>query len=103
VSSIRDGGLIINAMMATRNPTNIVRPLTNCTEFQVHASQQAIFEGLKGIIDFTEQRLRRCIALAGSEAKKASLATLLRDYKRGVVAISWRNGEPAFIYMTKER
>jgi hypothetical protein len=90
-------------MMATRNPKNIDRPLANCTEFQVHISQQVVFEGLKGVIDFTEQKLQRCIAAATTEAKRMSLVALLRDYRHGNVAISWRRGEPAYIYMTKER
>ena len=92
----------INIAMATRNPTNVDRSLMNSTDFQVHKSQQNVFDGMNNVFDFTEYRLRKCIELAAPE-QRIPLAKILTKYCKGEIAVSWRGGEPTYIPVTKEK
>jgi hypothetical protein len=97
-----NGSLIINAMAATRNPKNVDRKFVNNTEFQIHISQQTNFHDARNVIDFTERKLIKLINK--STAQRALILTkLLYDYSKGNVVISWNNGEPTFINVTRER
>ena len=96
-----DGSLVINLMAATRNPKNVDRQFANSTEFQIHISQQIYFRNADNVIDFTERRLSALIVLSTNQ-RTLTLERLLSDYSKGNVAISWRNGEPTFINVTRE-
>jgi len=88
--------------MATNTSKNIpVRP-GECTEFQLHKSQQTIFNGIRRkIYDYSEHRLRRHIETIKDPQQKMILVALLHDYTVGDVAIAWRRGQPIWIKVTK--
>lgn len=88
--------------MATNTPKNVsVRP-GECTEFQLHKSQQTIFNGIrKKIYDYSEHRLRRYIETIKDAQQEMVLVALLHDYIEGSVAIAWKRGQPVWIKVTK--
>jgi hypothetical protein len=74
-----------------------------CTQFQLHKTQQTSFSNsLRYIYDFSEYRLLRCIELAEDQKKKSALISLLQDYIQGLIAVAWRSGQPVCVKITKE-
>jgi len=73
-----------------------------CTEFQLHKSQQTIFHGiLRKVLDYSEYRLIRYINLVKDPQQKLVLVALLQDYIDGNVALAWKRGQPIWIKVTK--
>lgn len=88
--------------MATNNPNDVPVKLGECTEFQLHKSQQTIFNNiLKNICDYSEHRLIRYIDKVTDQQQKLVLVALLHDYRTGHVAIAWKRGQPVWIKVTK--
>ena len=93
--------MITNAMAKSANNTK--GPLTESTEFQLHSSQQAIFNGYKDkIIDFTEHKLMKYAALIKDPQQQSVLMSLIADYKAGRVAVAWKRGTPIYLKVAKE-
>ena len=88
--------------MTTRNLKGKKSPLRG-TEFQLHKTQLSIFSNIQSkIIDFTECRLNKYISDSTNTDEKNTLVELLKKYKKGNVAISWRDGIPYWINVIKE-
>jgi len=88
--------------MATNIPKNVPVKPGECTEFQLHKSQQTIFNNiLKNICDYSEHRLIRYINQVTDQQQKMVLVALLHDYRTGHVAIAWNRGQPVWIKVTK--
>lgn len=88
--------------MATRNPTDTKVAKEGCTEFVLHKSQQAIFDGCQEkIVDYAEHRLIRCAIATKDPQQKLVLMALIQDYRDGKVAIAWRKGAPVYIRVTR--
>jgi len=89
------------AEMATRTPrgTSIGE---SCTEYQLHRSQNPLTCG-KGFADYSEFRLMKYIEKVTDEGQKMTLTNVLKDYKRGLVAIAWKSGKPVWIRVIKEK
>lgn len=89
-------------IMATRIPKNPNVKPGECTEFQLHKSQQTIFNGiLNKIVDYSEHRLIRHIDKIKDAQQKIVLVALLHDYIAGHVAIAWKRGNPVWIKVSK--
>lgn len=89
--------------MSSKTPTKKpkIKP-GECTEFQLHKSQQTVFIGvLYKIFDFTEYKLRRHIDAVKDAQQKLVLIALLHDYTLGQVAIAWKKGQPVWIKVQK--
>lgn len=92
----------LESCMATRNPRVSGRkPNDACTEYQLHKSQVASTYK-RNLFDFTDFRLRKHIERTKDENKKAVLTKVLSDYRRGLVAVAWKAGEPVWFTVTKE-
>jgi hypothetical protein len=92
----------MHGIMATYIPKNISITPGECTEFQLHKSQQTIFHGiLRKIFDYTEYRLSKYIDQVKDSQQKLMLIALLKDYISGSVAIAWKRGQPVWIKVTK--
>jgi hypothetical protein len=92
----------MNIAMSTRFPTNAKIKPGECTEFQMHKSQQMAFAGLMHlVIDFTEHKLRRHIEKVKDAQQKLTLVALLNDYIIGSVAVAWKRGQPIWIRVSK--
>ena len=91
-----------NTAMSTRFPKNTkVRP-GECTEFQLHKSQQNIFDGiLDKVFDYTEYRLLKYIDRVKDAQQRLILVALLHDYTIGDVAIAWKRGKPVWVKVSK--
>ncbi len=88
--------------MSINFPQNTPMKLGDCTEFQLHKSQQTIFHGiLKKIFDYSEKRLIRYINTVKDVQQKLILVALLQDYIDGHVAIAWKRGQPIWVKVTK--
>lgn len=88
--------------MSTQAPKNIPVKPGECTEFQLHKSQQTIFHGiLKKVHDYSECKLTRYIDRVKDGQQKLVLIALLHDYIAGHVAIAWKKGQPIWIKVTK--
>ena len=88
--------------MATNIPKNISIKPGECTEFQLHKSQQTAFNGiLKKVCDYSEHRLMRYIDKTTDAQQKLVLVALLSDYISGHVALAWKRGHPIWIKVTK--
>lgn len=73
------------------------------TDYQMHKSQRACFTGiLHKIIDYTEHRLERYAKSIHDQQQRATLFGLLERYKKGMVAVAWRNGLPIWLNVTKD-
>lgn len=84
---------------STRARTTVVG-----TEFQMHKTQHPLFDSAKNkLIDFTEHKLLRCMKNAGDMQQQAELQNLIASYKLGNVAIAWRQGQPTWFKVTKEK
>lgn len=89
--------------MATNTPKHIPIKPGDSTEFQLHKSQQTIFNGIiKQIYDYSEHRLIRHIDKIVDKQQKLVLIALLHDYVSGHVAIAWKSGQPIWIKITKD-
>lgn len=89
-------------VMATNTSKNVPVKPGECTEFQLHKSQQMIFNGIRRkIYDYSEHRLRRHIETIKDAQQKMILVALLHDYIVGSVAIAWRRGQPIWVKVTK--
>ena len=94
--------LLMNGAMSTNTPKNMPLKLGECTEFQLHKSQQTIFHGiLKKVFDYSEYRLVRHIDSIKDPQQKLILVALLHDYICGNVALAWKRGQPIWIKVTK--
>lgn len=92
----------MNRVMAINIPKNILVRPGECTEFQLHKSQQTVFNGFrKKIYDYSEHRLSKYIDTIKDAQQKTVLIALLHDYVNGDVAIAWRKGQPVWIRVTK--
>jgi uncharacterized protein (UPF0261 family) len=88
--------------MATRNPGGTKVDVEG-TEFHLHKSQQSIFAGIMHkVIDYTEHRLLRYADKVKDPQQKATLKELITNYKKGLVAIAWRKGQPVWLPVTKD-
>lgn len=88
--------------MSINFPKNTPMKLGDCTEFQLHKSQQTIFHGiLKKIFDYSEKRLIRYINTVKDVQQKLILVALLQDYIDGHVAIAWKRGQPIWVKVIK--
>lgn len=88
--------------MATRNPADVKFERDGCTNFVLHKSQQTIFAGIqKKIVDYTEHRLLRYAASVSDPQQGLVLMAMISDYRRGLIAISWRRGVPVYLRITK--
>ena len=95
--------LVMNGAMSTNIPKNTPMKMGECTEFQLHKSQQTIFHGiLKKVYDYSEKRLIRYIDTINDAQQKMILIALLKDYIDGNVAIAWKKGQPVWIKITKD-
>lgn len=94
--------LLMNGAMSTNIPRNVPLRLGECTEFQLHKSQQTIFQGiLKKVFDYSEYRLRKHIETIKDPQQKLVLIALLHDYISGNVALAWKRGQPIWVKVTK--
>ena len=76
--------------------------LAECTEFQLHKSQQTVFNQiLNKVYDYSEYRLIRHISKITDQQQKSVLVELLQDYISGKVVIAWKKGLPIWIKVTK--
>lgn len=92
----------MNIAMSTRFPKNSKVKPGECTEFQMHKSQQMAFAGIMHlVIDYTERRLEKHIETIKDGQQKLILVTLLKDYVMGNVAIAWKKGQPIWIHVSK--
>ena len=83
-------------------PKNTLNVFGDHTAFQLHKSQQTIFNGiLKKIHDYSEYKLIRFINTTIDTQQKITLIALLHDYIVGSVAIAWKHGQPIWIKVTK--
>ena len=89
--------------MATKIPKNTTIKPGESTDFQLHKSQQSLFNGiLQKVSDYSEKRLARLIENTTEKKKKETLQNLLSDYVAGRVAIAWHRGHPIWIKVTKD-
>lgn len=94
--------VLMNGAMSTNIPKNVPMKLGECTEFQLHKSQQTIFQGiLKKVFDYSEHRLIRYIDTIKDAQQKLVLVALLQDYIDGNVALAWKRGQPVWVKVTK--
>ena len=90
-------------LMATNIPKNVLNKPWECTEFQLHKSQQTIFNGImKKIYDYSEHRLISYIEKVTDAQQKQVLKQVLKDYISGNIALAWRKGQPVWIKVTKD-
>lgn len=73
------------------------------TPYQLHKSQHDKFSGIMHkIIDYSEYRLKDYISTVTDPQQNSVLTNLLDKYVKGLIAISWRNGLPLWINVTKD-
>jgi len=83
-------------------PQNTSIKPSESTEFQLHKSQQTIFNGiLKKVHDYSEYRLMQYIKKTSDVQQKLVLVALLKDYILGNVAVAWKRGQPIWVKVTK--
>jgi hypothetical protein len=89
-------------VMATKIPRSNKTKLGECTEFQLHKSQQTAFTGVMSkILDYSEYKLIKHIDTVKDAQQKLVLVALLHDYIAGHVAIAWKRGQPVWIKVGK--
>jgi len=94
--------VLMNIAMSTKFPKNAKIKPGECTDFQMHKSQQTAFTGIMHmVIDYTEHRLSRYIEKVKDAQQKLILVSLLKDYVAGNVAVAWRRGQPIWIKVSK--
>lgn len=73
------------------------------TAYQLHKSQLSIFTGIMHkVIDFTEYKLKQYAQSIDDQQQKTTLIELIAKYKKGQVAVAWREGRPIWLAVTKE-
>jgi len=88
--------------MRTRSTKGPNVSLDSCTEFTLHVSQQGLLSTSKrGLIDYSEKRLIRCIEQTEDRQQKLVLIALLHDYRKGQIALAWKRGQPTYLKVTK--
>lgn len=89
-------------MMASREPIKKGTLSANQTNFVLHKSQQTIFNGIQSmIIDFTEHKLNKFAEGIIDQQQRLVVMALIVDYRKGEVAIAWKNGDPVFVRVSK--
>jgi hypothetical protein len=78
-----------------RLPPTKESPITGRTLFQIYESE-------RGLIDYTEKRLKYLLEGAKTSKRKTQLTGLLEAYTSRSVAVAWSHGEPIFAHVTKE-
>jgi len=91
----------MHSAMATRYPKG-PRLGDPCTEFQLHRSQSPL-TFVRGVLDYSEFRLKKYIEQVTDEQQKFTLISVLKEYKAGLVAIAWKAGKPVWLKVTKEK
>lgn len=92
----------MNIAMSTKTPKKTRVKPGECTEFQLHKSQQTAFIGvLYKVFDYTEYKLKKYIDTVKDAQQKLVLVALLHDYIAGQVAIAWKKGQPVWIKVQK--
>ena len=87
--------------MATRSPQAPGRkPGEMCTDFQLHKSQLPSSDK-RNLFDYTEFRLKLYISQVTDDQQKTTLTDVLALYKKGQVAVAWKNGKPIWLNVTK--
>jgi len=76
--------------------------ISSSTEFQLHKSQLFPATISRFVIDFTSVKLVSYISSLKEEHEKDLLKQVLKDYKKGRVAVAWRSGQPVWINITNE-
>lgn len=90
--------------VATRNPQQVKANSSECTEFQLHSSQLAFFNGVRHkVFDFTEHKLQCLIDRVVITQQKLQLMALLENYKQGNVAVAWQAGRPIYVKVTHDK
>lgn len=84
----------LNRTMATRNTQSNYVPISECTEFSIHAQQ-------KGVLDFTESKLNQLFRQETDTAMRIQLAAMFEDYVSGNIAVAFSKGKPVCIRVTK--
>ncbi len=93
----------MNISVATKKPTNVKIDAENCTSFQLHKSQQTIFNGVGNrVIDYTEHRLIKYADKVKDAQQKMVLMAMIVDYRAGNVAVAWKRGNPIYVRVTKD-
>jgi hypothetical protein len=88
--------------MSTRNPSNI--DVQDCTEFQMHKTMHPMYDQLKKkLVDFTEYRLLRYFSMIDDAQQKTMLIEIIEKYRKGLIAIAWKQGRPIYLDLTREK
>jgi hypothetical protein len=58
---------------------------------------------VRGVLDYSEFRLKKYIEQVTDEQQKFTLISVLKEYKAGLVAIAWKAGKPVWLKVTKEK
>ena len=85
--------------MVTRTLSNKQLPLHH-TDYVLHKSQ--LSTNIDNVIDYSEHRLIRYTNGILDNQQKLVLFALLQDYRAGKIAISWCDGFPRYVRVTKE-
>jgi hypothetical protein len=83
--------------MSTRNVAEVSRRPDVLTPFSLHVGKER-----SNVIDFTERKLIQYALRTKDVQQKLTLASLIEDYRHGLVAIAWRRGLPVPLRVTKE-
>jgi glycosylphosphatidylinositol transamidase (GPIT) subunit GPI8 len=93
----------MRANMATRNLGNVnLTVIGECTEFQLHVSQQSTSTKCNNVIDYTEYRLNRYADKVTDAQQKRTINDLIENYRKGLIAVAWRAGFPQWLQVTKD-
>lgn len=88
--------------MSGKPPKNTKIKYGECTEFQMHKSQQMAFSGIMHrVFDFTEKKLIKYIEKIKDAQQRLLLVALLNDYISGHVAVAWKKGQPVWVKVSK--
>lgn len=86
--------------MITRSIGEIkLNPREHITGFQLYLGSLKSFSSIK-TYDFSENKLKRLIK---ENQGNFMLVELLTNYLAGKVAVGWRNGNPVFIKVIKDK
>ena len=95
----------MDTSMATRRPNSEKFTLLTgvCTDYQLHKSQLAHLSQCRNVMDYTYFKLKNYIEnYVTEEGRRVHLERILKEYKKGLVAIAWHSGHPTWINVTKE-
>lgn len=82
-------------MAGSSKSSDKVVPLPTRTDYQLYTQAP-------GVVDLTERMLMKLWATTATPKRKLELAALIDAYRSGAVAVSWFNGEPQYLRVTKE-